>query len=182
MQRLLPSEEVRIETHAHESALLMPRVTRQLYDEYTCVANNSLGAATHVFQVTGRPSRPAFDTPPLVGRQESALLQWRVRSEPPITKYSVRVRQVDVGGEALEEWRVFEFRPPEGSQSAGERTDSYRVPELGVDQRYEAEVWAENEFGETRSHAFAFVTSASSLASSVSSVLLIGLLFALIKI
>ncbi|XP_054168440.1 limbic system-associated membrane protein-like [Oppia nitens] len=159
LTRLTPSDDFRFRRVNASAVLTIRNVTNQLYDNYTCSANNSIGTNEAVVQVTGRPGRPQFTSAPLAGGLEEYSVEWRVRSQSPITAYDLRFRRLD-----STQWTAVSVQP-DASNADHVHIQRFVLRNLDKDGNYEVSVVAHNQFGSTKSNVFAFVTSSASQAS-----------------
>ena len=144
---------MKIDRNASTASLTISDVTEADYDVYACVANNSLGSAVQNIHVTGKPSTPVFTSAPMAGRQTSYLLEWRLESEAPILRYTIRWKSRDAN-----QWTESSVEPKDTSDDVT-RSFAFEVTSLEEDHNYDVEVHAHNRWGSTASEVFAFVTS-----------------------
>ncbi|CAG2111010.1 unnamed protein product, partial [Medioppia subpectinata] len=164
-EKLNSNSDYRFETRNNATILFIKSVSREHYDNYTCFANNSLGAASAVVDVSGRPSAPRFTSAAVGGAHTRYLLEWSLESQSPISSYDLTFRRVDVA----DVWRTIQVQPSAQTTTDGvvERKETYLLENLTQDGNYEVTLAAHNEFGATTSHVFAFVTSAAAQHSSL---------------
>ncbi|XP_060520737.1 limbic system-associated membrane protein-like isoform X2 [Cylas formicarius] len=91
----LDTTERRImESRGSRHTLIIRRVTRQDFGNYTCVADNQLGKTRKSIQLTGKPL-PAKFSSAMKGRwRESYNISWEVESLSPIEEYKLLFRRL----------------------------------------------------------------------------------------
>jgi len=165
--RILPNDNFRFGRNNQTATLTIEHVMPDSYDNYTCVANNTLGSSHATVEVTGKPSKAEFTSPSLIGRKSTYDIEWSVESESPITAFDLYVRRVQHFEDSTQ-WKRFRIEPEvdEKSSKSTKRTQSFRLNDLIVNDNYEANVVSFNTFGSTKSNVFAFITSSAQKSSS----------------
>lgn len=154
--KVLPNSGIIVDRKNSSASLSFQSISESDYDEYACVANNSLGSNQLKISVTGKPSIPQISSPPLAGRRHSYRLELSLDSESPITQYVIQWKRSQ-----QENWQSMKVGREEGTWSETGITKwlEVEVENLDLDENYDVIVWAENKYGSTQSSVFSFVTS-----------------------
>lgn len=154
--RVSNSNKHQIENHEKYSILRIRNVDLKDYDNYNCNAQNQLGTQTVFFEVTGRPSKPKFESPTDVTDGERYTIKWTLFSQNPITSYDLRIREVDHSTGRRGEWRHYSVTP-NNAERGPVRHQSFSFDNLSQFNGYEVDLEAANSMGKTRSEIFHFV-------------------------
>ncbi|CAH0547530.1 unnamed protein product [Brassicogethes aeneus] len=170
----LDTTERRImESRGSRHTLMIRKVHRTDFGNYTCVADNQLGKTRKSVQLTGKPNPVKFSSSRMGSWKDSYNISWAVESLSPIEEYKLLFRRIpetgtgeDAAGHSVSygfvrrtDWRDV-ILPATQTQSTGVQSMSYVIRGLEANQNYEAKVQARNKFGWSPvSEAFTFQTT-----------------------
>ncbi|XP_066144247.1 limbic system-associated membrane protein-like isoform X1 [Euwallacea fornicatus] len=91
----LDTTERRImESRGSRHTLVIRKVNRQDFGNYTCVADNQLGKTRKSIQLTGKPHPVKFNSPTTSKWKENYNISWEVESLSPIEEYKLLYRRL----------------------------------------------------------------------------------------
>ncbi|XP_030755972.1 limbic system-associated membrane protein-like isoform X2 [Sitophilus oryzae] len=95
----LDTTERRImESRGSRHTLVIRKVNRQDFGNYTCVADNQLGKTRKSIQLTGKPHPAKFNSPSTGRYKENYNISWQVESLSPVEEYKLLYRRLpDIG-------------------------------------------------------------------------------------
>ncbi|XP_060520168.1 limbic system-associated membrane protein-like isoform X2 [Cylas formicarius] len=94
----LDTTERRImESRGSRHTLVIRKVHRSDFGNYTCVADNQLGKTRKSIQLTGTPKAAIFRSPSVGNYKESYNISWAVESLSPIEEYQLLFRRLPDG-------------------------------------------------------------------------------------
>ncbi|XP_076262740.1 limbic system-associated membrane protein-like isoform X2 [Rhynchophorus ferrugineus] len=91
----LDTTERRImESRGSRHTLVIRKVNRQDFGNYTCVADNPLGKTRKSIQLTGKPHPAKFNSPSTGKWKENYNISWEVESLSPVEEYKLLYRRL----------------------------------------------------------------------------------------
>ncbi|XP_050316135.1 limbic system-associated membrane protein-like isoform X2 [Anthonomus grandis grandis] len=91
----LDTTERRImESRGSRHTLVIRKVNRQDFGNYTCVADNQLGKTRKSIQLTGKPHPVKFNSPTTSRWKQNYNISWEVESLSPIEEYKLLYRKL----------------------------------------------------------------------------------------
>ncbi|RZF46204.1 hypothetical protein LSTR_LSTR012143 [Laodelphax striatellus] len=110
---------------------------------YKCAAKNSLGVTVKSIEVSGRPSKPIFQSVKSSSSDnKSPELKWKVESINPITDYELLYRVQDAG-----EWKTAYPQLQQDESPKGVYTVRHVLTDLQEAHTYQAQLKAKNSYG-----------------------------------
>nr|CAH7731399.1 unnamed protein product [Callosobruchus chinensis] len=95
----LDTTERRImESHGSRHTLVIRKVHRSDFGNYTCVADNQLGKTRKSIQLTGKPNPAKFNSASRGNWKDSYNISWEVESLSPIEEYKLLFRRLPDSG------------------------------------------------------------------------------------
>jgi len=144
-------------------SLLIVSVSEKSVGEYSCKANNSLGAATATADISGDAHPADILSNHISDHPHMFTLEWSAHSKSNIELFEVKVRR-----QGDEEWKIYEVKVENNETSTNDTEvidNDYRadliLTNLEAETTYEATVASRNQFG-LNSHGdlFTFLTKA----------------------
>jgi len=138
-----------LESRGSLHTLIILRVRREQFGQYSCVGSNSLGRARASVRLTGLPLAPVFQSSgvQLVATPSQHSLTWITKSHSPITEYRLQYRKLQQSRQpkVLYVWTHLNLMADK--QSGVQANTTYNIDNLEEDCKYEAKVEARNKFG-----------------------------------
>lgn len=88
------TERLIMESRGSRHTLVIRKVHRTDFGNYTCVADNQLGKTRKSIYLTGKPTAPTFSSPLVGNCRESYNISWEVKSLSPMEEYQLLFRKV----------------------------------------------------------------------------------------
>ncbi|CAH1130026.1 unnamed protein product [Ceutorhynchus assimilis] len=83
-----------MESRGSRHTLVIRKVNKQDFGNYTCVADNQLGKTRKSIQLTGKPRPVKFNSPTTGKSRENYNISWEVESLSPIEEYKLLYRKL----------------------------------------------------------------------------------------
>lgn len=133
----LTDETAQLEQHGHRYTLNLPTVDESDLGNYTCRAQNQLGKAERILEVSGKAGFAKFTSKQKGTEPTTFLLEWKSESSTPITAFELRWREHGDGS-----WHSEEITPIRLNNY--EWAGKHSIRDLKAASRFEATVAAMN--------------------------------------